>query len=125
MAKSVMISDTSATDRALMDVTYSNSKIEAWWRSLKHQWLYLNQLNTIADVRRLTQFYVDEHNRVMPHAAFQGQTPDEMYFGTGAEVVDELKVKREEARRRRLLENRRTNCEICPRVSDSTRRAAA
>lgn len=30
--------------RALVDVTFSNSKIEAWWRSLKHQWLYLNQL---------------------------------------------------------------------------------
>jgi len=30
--------------RALVDVTFSNSKIEAWWRSLKHQWLYLNPL---------------------------------------------------------------------------------
>jgi putative transposase len=87
--------------RALVDVTYSNSKIEAWWRSLKHQWLYLNQLNTIADVRRLTKFYVEEHNRVLPHAAFQGQTPDEMYFGTGGQVVADLKTKREVARRRR------------------------
>ncbi len=52
--------------RALVDVTYSNSKIEAWWRSLKHQWLYLNQLSTIADVRRLTEFYVDQHNVTRP-----------------------------------------------------------
>jgi len=50
---------------------------------------------------------------------------DEMYFGTGAGVVDELRVKREAARERRLLENRRTSCAICPRVSDGTRRAAA
>ncbi|HUE88781.1 MAG TPA: hypothetical protein VMO26_22110 [Vicinamibacterales bacterium] len=28
-------------------------------------------------------FYIDEHNRVLPHSAFRGQTPDEMYFGTG------------------------------------------
>ncbi len=27
---------------ALVEVTYSNSMIEAYWRSLKHQWLYLN-----------------------------------------------------------------------------------
>ena len=27
---------------ALVDVTYSNSMIEAWWRSLRHQWLYLH-----------------------------------------------------------------------------------
>ncbi len=111
--------------RALVDVTYSNSKIEARWRSLKHQWLYLNQLNTIADVRRLTKFYVDEHNRVLPHAAFQGQTPDEMYFGTGAHVVDELKTKREQARRQRLIENRRTRCGICPRAPDAAGKVAA
>ncbi len=111
--------------RALVDVTYSNSKIEAWWRSLKHQWLYLNQLSTIADVRRLTEFYVDQHNRVMPHAAFDGQTPDEMYFGTGARIVDELKVKREEARRRRIEENRRARCVACPRARDAEGRAAA
>jgi hypothetical protein len=26
---------------------------------------------------------VDLHNRVLPHSAFRGQTPDEMYFATG------------------------------------------
>lgn len=30
---------------AQVDVTFSNSLIEAWWRSLKHQWLYLHQLD--------------------------------------------------------------------------------
>ena len=111
--------------RALVDVTYSNSKIEAWWRSLKHQWLYLNQLSTIADVRRLTKFYVEQHNCVMPHAAFEGQTPDEMYYGTGAHLVDELKVKREEARRRRLEENRGAACAACPRGPGVSERVAA
>jgi putative transposase len=90
-----------------------------------HQWLYLNQLNTIADVRRLTKFYVDEHNRELPHSAFQGQTPDEMYFGTGGQVVDELKTKRESARRRRLADNRRAACSACPRVSDVPQWVAA
>ncbi len=111
--------------RALVDVTFSNSKIEAWWRSLKHQWLYLNQLSTITDVRRLTKFYVDEHNSVMPHAAFEGQTPDEMYYGIGARVVDELKVKRGEARRRRLEENRGAACAACPRGAGVSEREAA
>jgi len=111
--------------RALVDVTFSNSKIEAWWRSLKHQWLYLNQLNTIADVRRLTAFYVSQHNSVMPHAAFEGQTPDEMYYGAGANIADELKARRVEARRRRLEENRRTACSACPRTADVSERAAA
>ena len=31
---------------AQVDVVFSNSMIEAWWRMLKHQWLYLNELDS-------------------------------------------------------------------------------
>jgi hypothetical protein len=54
--------------------------IEAWWRALKHQWLFLHSLDSVATVHRLVEFYVQEHNRVLPHSAFRGQTPDERYF---------------------------------------------
>ncbi len=30
---------------AQVDVVFSNSMIEACWRMLKHQWLFLNELN--------------------------------------------------------------------------------
>ena len=63
---------------ALVEVTYSNSVIEAYWRSLKHQWLFLNSLDNLNAVEKLVAFHVDEHNEVMPHSAFRGQTPDEM-----------------------------------------------
>ena len=66
---------------AFTELKFSNSMIEAWWRSLKHQWLFLHSLDSVTTVRRLVAFYVDEHNRVLPHSAFRGQTPDEMYFG--------------------------------------------
>jgi transposase InsO family protein len=65
---------------AFTDLKFSNSMIEAWWRSLKHQWLYLHSLDSVTTVRRLVEFYVQEHNQVLPHSAFRGQTPDEMYF---------------------------------------------
>jgi putative transposase len=68
---------------AFTELKFSNSMIEAWWRTLKHQWLFLHSLDSVTTVRRLVAFYVDEHNRVLPHSAFRGQTPDEMYFGTG------------------------------------------
>jgi putative transposase len=71
---------------AFTELKFSNSMIEAWWRSLKHQWLFLHSLDSVTTVRRLVAFYVDEHNRVLPHSAFRGQTPDEMYFGTGEGV---------------------------------------
>jgi putative transposase len=68
----------------------SNSMIEAWWRSLKHQWLFLHSLDSVTTVRRFVEFYVQEHNRVLPHSAFRGQTPDEMYFGRGDAVPADL-----------------------------------
>jgi len=71
---------------AFTELKFSNSTIEAWWRSLKHQWLVLHSLDSVTTVRRLVAFYVDEHNRVLPHSAFRGQTPDEMYFGRGDAV---------------------------------------
>jgi transposase InsO family protein len=61
---------------AQVEVTYSNSIIEAWWRSLKHQWLYLNTLDTMAHLETLIAFFVEEHNAKMPHSAITGQTPD-------------------------------------------------
>ena len=64
---------------ALTELKFSNSMIEAWWRSLKHQWLVLHPLDGVTTVRRLVEFYVAEHNRVLPHSTFRGQTPDEMY----------------------------------------------
>jgi hypothetical protein len=33
--------------------------IEAFWRSLKHQWLYLNSLDSIERLRALVEFYVE------------------------------------------------------------------
>ena len=47
---------------ALTELQFSNSMIEAWWRSLKHQWLFLHSLDSVATIRRLVAFYVDEHN---------------------------------------------------------------
>ena len=40
----------------------------------------------------------EQHNVHMPHSAFQGQTPDEMYFGTGGEIPQQLEDSRIAAR---------------------------
>lgn len=67
---------------ALVEVTYSNSIIEAYWRSLKHRWLFLNSLDNRKSLEKLVTFHVEQHNSTMPHSAFRLQTPDEIYFGT-------------------------------------------
>lgn len=100
--------------RALVDVRFSNSMIESWWHTLKHQWLYLHPLESAAAVRRYVAFYVTEYNAKIPHAAFQGQTPDEMYYGRGEEVPIDLESARRAARTRRPAANQAASCGRCP-----------
>ena len=101
---------------AFTELKFSNSMIEAWWRSLKHQSLFLPSLDSVTTVRRLVEFYVQEHNRVLPHSAFRGQTPDEMYFGRGDAVPADLTSRAGAARRTRVEANRTASCERCPSV---------
>ncbi len=98
---------------ALRDVSFSNSLIEAWWRTLKHQWLYFNTLDSVETVRRLVAFYVETHNTEIPHSAFRGQTPDEMYYSRGNDVPDTLEAAKTRARFARLMANRATACSAC------------
>ena len=99
---------------AFTELKFSNSMIEAWWRALKHHWLFLHPLDSVSTVRRLVAFYVQEHNQVLPHSAFRGQTPDEMYFGTGEAVPGDLRARAAIARRRRVEANRSGACGTCP-----------
>lgn len=98
---------------AYTEISFSNSMIEAYWRVLKHQWLFINTLDNIATLRRLVAFYVNSHNRELPHSAFQGQTPDEMYFGTGESIPQQLKETRKAAQMARIEENRLISCDSC------------
>jgi len=87
--------------------------IEALWRALKHGWLFLHQLDTFAALEKLIAFYVEQHNSVVPHFAFAGQTPDEMYFGRGDQVPVDLAAGRARAREARMKSNRELSCEAC------------
>jgi putative transposase len=83
---------------AFTELRFSNSMIEAWWRSLKHQWLFLHPLDSVATIRRLVAFYVHEHNHVLPHSA-------------------DLMARAAVARRARVEANRSTSCEACPSLN--------
>ena len=104
---------------AQVEVTLSNSMIEAFWRSLRHRWLYLHSLDTLAELARLVAFYVQEHNSVMPHSAFFGQTPDEMYFRRNTNVVETFATARVVARAARITANRSASCGICQTSVDT------
>ncbi len=63
------------------------------------------------------EHYVDEHNRVIPHSAFRGQTPDETYFGTGDALPADLSSRMAAARLARLQANRAASCVTCPALT--------
>jgi putative transposase len=98
---------------AQTEIRYSNSLIESWWRVIKHQWLFLNTLDSAASVRKLVAFYVEEYNSQLPHSAFNGQTPDEMYFGTGDDVPKQLEAAKLAARKLRMKTNCEQSCQAC------------
>ncbi len=102
---------------AQTEISFSNSLIESWWRVLKHQWLYLNTLDTVTAVRKLVAFYVEQHNRHLPHSAFHGQTPNEMYFGTGTDIPQQLEASRIAARQSRMQANRAQTCRTCEKLT--------
>jgi hypothetical protein len=64
----------------------------------------------------LVTFCVEQHNTSLPHAAFAGQTPDEMYVGRGEEDSRNLAAARAQAREARMEANRGPTCVTC-RVS--------
>ena len=98
---------------AQTEITFSNSMIESWWRVLKHQWLFLNTLDSVRTVETLVAFYVQEYNSSLPHSAFRGQTPDEMCFGIGGKIPTELETSRKKAREARVEANRKQMCRAC------------
>ncbi len=71
------------------------------------------RLDTVSRLEKLVSFYVDEHTTRLPHSAFRGQTPDEMYFGTGTHIPEELNAARKVARQSRMEVNRAKSCPTC------------
>ena len=98
---------------AQVEVAESNLMFEAFWRSLRHQWLYLHELDSMNTLRSLVDFYVTQHNTTMTHAAFNGATPDEVFSGAAGPLDASLAHARAQARRQRLQHNRSRSCEAC------------
>ena len=70
-------------------------------------------------VKKLVAFSVQEHNSRLPHSAFRGQTPDQMYFKTGDRIPGELEAARQKTRQARAEANRKQECESCELLASS------
>ena len=99
---------------AKLDVEFSNSLVEMIFRSMKHNFLFFNELTNYNTSNRLIQKYVYDHNEIIPHSALKGATPFEIYAGLwGKEQIEYLSNQNRKALAMRIKLNRTAECNIC------------
>jgi putative transposase len=57
-----------------------NIFVERLWRSLKYEWLYLNDYESVPDFTRGLRGYIEFYNTKRLHSSLGYQTPEEVYF---------------------------------------------
>lgn len=100
---------------AQVDVKYSNSMVEAFFRSIKNNYLYKKIINTLDDFERSVKFYINQHNNIIPHSNFNFAAPREIYFSTWSEKYDDAiyELKKEALINRRDQNLKINKCRSC------------
>lgn len=58
-----------------------NIFIERLWRSVKYEEIYVNEFQSVEQLRKSLKKYFNFYNDERPHQSFDGQTPAEIYYG--------------------------------------------
>jgi len=58
-----------------------NVIIERWFRSLKHEDIYINEYISPRELRRGIAAYVEDYNHIRPHQSLENTVPAEIYNG--------------------------------------------
>ncbi len=58
-----------------------NIVIERLWRSVKYEEVYVNEFESVGQLRKALKKYFDFYNHERPHQSFEAQTPAEVYYG--------------------------------------------
>lgn len=56
-----------------------NVFIERLWRSLKYECIYLQEFDSVSELKHAIQNWVYFYNNIRPHSVFGGKTPNEVY----------------------------------------------
>jgi len=99
---------------ARFEISFSNSMVEALFRSLKHNYLFSQKIQTLKSLTRHTNFWFKEHNERIPHTAFKGETPLER-FSQSWDNEEEIRilVRHEDAVKLRIKHNQEVFCQMC------------
>jgi putative transposase len=67
---------------------HDNIFIERFWRTLKYEEIYLNEYDSVADLKSAIKSYIEFYNHKRFHQSLDYKTPAEVYFGGLQEPVD-------------------------------------
>ena len=59
---------------------YDNIFIERFWRSLKHNWIYLNEFKAVKELREGLKYWINFYNNERVHQALDYATPSSIYY---------------------------------------------
>jgi putative transposase len=100
---------------AQIDISFSNSMIESFFRTIKHRWLFMLSLDDIECVQKYVGEFIEDYNTLIPHSALRGATPLEMFLGSWLPAqIDELESAEEQATEVRRIANLNSECGVSP-----------
>jgi len=100
---------------AQVDIHYSNSMIEALFHQLKNRYLYFKDIRHFNALLRHLEFYITEHNEIIPMAALGGATPLAAYKNPEVVIIDPAKERDmvDQALLNRMAFNQSLQCSVC------------
>lgn len=99
--------------RALHDIRFGNSQIEAHNKILKQGWLYRIEINDVNLLKSEVARFVEEFNNKRPHHSIGGMTPTEMHKECTNYNNASYKSTAKLARQERFETNRCNACSNC------------
>ena len=97
--------------RALKDIHFSNSPVEAVHRIIKGRYLRNRKFENIKAVHNYLLWVVEDYNMLRPHYKHQPRTPYEVYFGIPLDIDIRQRVK--QAIKERVKNNKCAKCLQC------------
>ncbi|MEI2763254.1 hypothetical protein [Methanothrix soehngenii] len=100
---------------AQIDIQFSNSMIESFFHQLKNHDLYFRDIHILPVLADHIDFYVYEHNEVIPFLALGGATPLKAYISPGSVIVNKVKYQEitKAAIQNRIQFHRSLTCPFC------------
>jgi transposase InsO family protein len=99
--------------RALHDIRFGNTQIEAHNKLLKQGWLYRKEFKNEEELKEALEIFENEFNNIRPSHAIGGMTPSEMHLKTENYYNESFITSAKEARKERFVDNKCNACSSC------------